>query len=237
MYANGPKIPTDGLVLCLDAGNIKSYPTSGTVWTDISRSNNDGILAGSVISGVFSGASFDAANQGSLYMRGDGFFDYVTVPFTNFQSAIASQAPNCSVSFWCNMENQPGENQDVLGFRDGIDFDFYFLVLANGNTEARLRNNTVITTLSTSFSNYFNKWTCVTMTATASLFSLYINGNLITSAGISGNFGAINTNFVIGLIQSTMFKGYISCVLFYKRALSAQEVAQCYNAYKGRYKL
>ena len=235
MYANGPKIPTDGLVLCLDAGNIKSYPTSGTVWTDISRSNNNGTLAGSVISGVFSGASFNAANQGSLYMRGDGFFDDVTVPFTNFD--VGNKAPNCSLSFWCNMENQPTLNQDVVGFRDGSDFDFYFLVLANGDTEARLRNNTVITTLSTSFSNFFNKWTCVTMTATANLFSLYINGNLITSAGISGNFGAINSNFRIGLIQSKMYKGYISSVLFYKRCLSAQEVLQCYNAYKGRYKL
>lgn len=235
MYANGPKIPTDGLVLCLDAGNIKSYPTSGTVWTDISRNNNDGTLNGSVISGVFSGASFNADNQGSLYMRGDGFFDDITVPSGNFD--IGNKAPNCSVSFWCNMENQPTLNQDVLGFRDAIDFDFYFLVLGNGNTEARLRNNTVVTSLNTSFSNFFNKWTCVTMTATASLFSLYINGNLITSAGISGNFGTIGSNFKIGLMQSKMYKGYISCVLFYKRALSAQEAAQCYNAYKGRYKL
>ena len=29
-----PHIVTDGLVLALDAGNTKSYPGSGTTWTD-----------------------------------------------------------------------------------------------------------------------------------------------------------------------------------------------------------
>jgi hypothetical protein len=31
-----PRTITDGLVLCLDAGNTKSYPGSGTTWTDLS---------------------------------------------------------------------------------------------------------------------------------------------------------------------------------------------------------
>ena len=34
--AYNPRIVTDGLVLCLDAGNSKSYPGSGTTWTDLS---------------------------------------------------------------------------------------------------------------------------------------------------------------------------------------------------------
>jgi hypothetical protein len=36
----GPDIVTDGLVLCLDAGNSKSYPGSGATWFDISGQNN-----------------------------------------------------------------------------------------------------------------------------------------------------------------------------------------------------
>ena len=31
----GPDIIEDGLVLCLDAANINSYPKSGTIWTDL----------------------------------------------------------------------------------------------------------------------------------------------------------------------------------------------------------
>lgn len=34
--AHSPRIVTDGLVLCLDANNIKSYPGSGTAWNDVS---------------------------------------------------------------------------------------------------------------------------------------------------------------------------------------------------------
>ena len=34
--SNGPKIVRDGLILCLDAADRKSYPGSGTVWYDLS---------------------------------------------------------------------------------------------------------------------------------------------------------------------------------------------------------
>ena len=36
-----PTIPTSGLVLCLDVGNPKSYPGSGTTWYDVSGNNNN----------------------------------------------------------------------------------------------------------------------------------------------------------------------------------------------------
>ena len=37
----GPKIVTDGLVLCLDAADKVSYPGSGTTWTDLSGNGNN----------------------------------------------------------------------------------------------------------------------------------------------------------------------------------------------------
>jgi len=39
-----PKIVTDGLVLCLDAANPKSYPGSGTTWFDLSGNGNNCII-------------------------------------------------------------------------------------------------------------------------------------------------------------------------------------------------
>lgn len=235
MYANGPKIPTDGLIVCLDAGNIKSYPTSGTLWTDVSRNNNDGTLFGSVVSGVFSGASFDAANQGSLYMRGTGFNDYITVPSGNFD--IGNKAPNCSLSIWCNGASVNFQNIDLAGFIDGVDFDFNLSINSFSNVVGSLRTATSTSSVGTDFTVFINKWTCFTLTATSNLLSLYTNGRLRNTAAVSGNFGSIGSDFRIGLMNNSMFKGYISSILFYKRALSAQEVMQCYNAYKGRYKL
>lgn len=43
-YRTGPKIQTAGLVLCLDAANIKSYSGSGTSWRDLSKSGNNATL-------------------------------------------------------------------------------------------------------------------------------------------------------------------------------------------------
>ena len=48
--SHSPKIVTDGLVLCLDAANAKSYPGSGTTWYDLSGNrtfnNGNGRIAG-----------------------------------------------------------------------------------------------------------------------------------------------------------------------------------------------
>ena len=41
---SGPEISNDGLVLCLDAANFKSYPGTGTTWTDLSGLGNNGTL-------------------------------------------------------------------------------------------------------------------------------------------------------------------------------------------------
>ena len=37
---HSPSIVTDGLVLCLDAANKRSYPGTGTAWTDLKGVNN-----------------------------------------------------------------------------------------------------------------------------------------------------------------------------------------------------
>ena len=42
--AYNPRIVTDGLVLALDAGNIKSYPGNGVTLTDLSGKGNNGTL-------------------------------------------------------------------------------------------------------------------------------------------------------------------------------------------------
>lgn len=44
-----PQCVQDGLVLCLDAANIRSYPQSGTVWRDVSGINTSGTLVDSPI--------------------------------------------------------------------------------------------------------------------------------------------------------------------------------------------
>ena len=62
-----PRIVTDGLVLALDAGNTKSYPGSGTTWTDLSGNGNNGSL--------LNGTGYSSDNLGVLSL--DGTNDYI----------------------------------------------------------------------------------------------------------------------------------------------------------------
>ena len=66
-----PRTITDGLVLCLDAANSKSYPGSGTTWTDLSGNGNNGTLV--------NGPTYSSSNGGSLVF--DGTNDYITSSF------------------------------------------------------------------------------------------------------------------------------------------------------------
>ena len=70
--AHSPRIVTDGLVLCVDAASKRSYPGTGTTWTDLKGGNN-GTLT--------NGPTFSSANGGSVVF--DGTNDY-----TNFGNIL-----------------------------------------------------------------------------------------------------------------------------------------------------
>ena len=57
----GPKVVTDGLVLCLDAADKVSYPGSGATWYDLSGNGNDGTINGATYSN--NEFSFDGTND------------------------------------------------------------------------------------------------------------------------------------------------------------------------------
>ncbi len=63
-----PNVVTDGLVFAVDAANKKSYPGSGTTWTDLAGSNNGALT---------NGPTFDSGNNGNIVF--DGSNDYVEV--------------------------------------------------------------------------------------------------------------------------------------------------------------
>lgn len=84
----GPKIVTDGLVLCLDAADRKSYPGSGTTWYDRSGNRNHGTIVGNPL--------YSNNNGGILTLNGD---DYVNL---NGGNAINNWNPdgiNASTSY------------------------------------------------------------------------------------------------------------------------------------------
>ena len=104
--SHSPSIVTDGLVLCLDAGNPKSYPGSGTTWTDLSGNGNNGTLV--------NGVGYDSDNGGSLSF--DGVNDYVTLGTPALMNGV--QVP-LTICLWARA-NSFGEYNTLWGVYSGI---------------------------------------------------------------------------------------------------------------------
>ena len=70
--------------------------------------------------------------------------------------------------------------------------------------------------------------------------SIYINGNFEKSTTISTDPPTTGNQYVSigasdGLTAANKYNGYVSTAMIYNRALSAAEVAQNFNAQRGRY--
>ena len=64
--SSGPDIIQDGLVLCVDASNSRSYPGTGTTWYDLSKNKYNGTLINEpyfVSDGPTSYFQFDGSNE------------------------------------------------------------------------------------------------------------------------------------------------------------------------------
>jgi hypothetical protein len=236
-----PKVVSDGLVLYVDAGNTKSYPGSGTVWTDLSSTQITGSLT--------NGPTFNSASGGSI--RFDGTNDYVDLG-TN--STLNFTGP-FSVSVWTNV-NLSGQSQyfvnrwtfgtgnfrqwSIDNIKGGIypapvQSLFHFRISSNG-TDA----GSVFISSSVSAS-YSNNWVNVCAIWDASFIYLYINGlsaNTRVSAPTMVSTSGQKT-FIGGSDTGTALppSGSIAITSIYNRALSAAEVLQNYNALKGRFNL
>ena len=103
-----PKIVTDGLVLCYDAANDRSYPNTGTTWTDLAGSNN-GTLT--------NGPTFDTTNGGSIVF--DGTNDRISIPsafgITNYTWEAVVKFDSLGWRTVFSQDNGSGTGRILLG--------------------------------------------------------------------------------------------------------------------------
>jgi hypothetical protein len=214
--AYNPKIVTDGLVLCLDAANPKSYPGSGTTWTDLSGLGTIASKAGSQsptyplynTSGYF---TFSGGIVGNNYSRFE-----VTTPTLSAISVVAFHYPT---------------QADGHVLRHTTDS---FQIGPNGYTAGTAYNNINIPG---DRSTPLNTWICDALTFSGTTLIGYRNGVQSGSASRSATTIAGGT-LRIGArsdAYAAHYVGNISVVMIYNRVLSAQEIQQNFNAHRGRY--
>ena len=231
---HSPAIVTDGLVLCLDAANARSYPGTGTTWTDLKKSNNATLT---------NGLTFDAENAGSILF--DGTDDYVNLNIGHLGAFLnpsnPSVYPEFSMFAWAKTDivarrqvfgdwNTNGSNQTcAIEFGGYSQPDSSINVLVGGGIPyVRLLDSYELDT-----------WYYLGFTFDGSYCYGYLNSQYKGSAGVGvqrttdsqssrlGTPGAVST--------SNTFSGHISNFSIYHKQLTADEVRQNYEATVGRY--
>ena len=215
---HSPSIVTNGLVLCLDAGNRKSYPGTGTTWTDLSGAGNAATILNQ-----------GADNAGTIYSSTNG--GYIT--FDGNDDRATSTLPaltSYTTSAWVRLRNFSGGERQLFQTANGIGLS----VLSN---RFMFYNGNVNSTIQTVVSNSWYNWVMTTTNTPSNSTKMFINN---VADGNWANYGAITAGN-IALAATNTIQRVLSCDIaifsIYNRALSAAEISQNYNALKGRYGL
>jgi hypothetical protein len=222
----GPRIVTDNLVLCLDAANPKSYPGSGTVWTDLRRNGNNATL--------YNGPTYSTENKGIITT--DGTDDNI---YISNNSTISSFTSDMTLNFLLKIIGN-GDYASLFGkqtddnWNDGFGAYFesgslYFFV----NDYAANRVGVATASISGSFMN-------LTFVKSGNTLYIYKNGALLASqASFLGNITNTSSSLTFGNTPSNNYPMNVSFsyISLYNAALSPTQILQNYNALKGRYKL
>jgi hypothetical protein len=239
-FYRGPNVVTNGLVLALDAANTKSYPGSGTTWSDLSGNNNIGTLT--------NGPTFNSANGGSIVF--DGVDDYTNISYNSNLNAST-----WTLSVWFKLN--PGYQElDAIISRTYYSPEFtinYFidcgLIVQNkfriGSYKFSPEANQNITS-STTVTSTIGKWTNIVGYRTSDFkVGVFVNGVSETESTFSSvdfsstnvnsgiTIGALNLNGTLGRFTN----GNVANTQLYNRALSSSEILQNYNAQKSRFGL
>jgi hypothetical protein len=233
-FVHSPKIVTDGLVLALDAGNVKSYPGSGTTWLDKSGFGNNGTL--------INGPTFNSGNGGSIVF--DGVDDYITLG-----DILDAGSGDYTFQTWSRSTFTNSVNKMIMDKRDGINRILLYSTSITGYVIAGIGDGSQIFIAIDDVNHRDGVWRnhVFTVSRSSNLLKLYRNGTNISSTDITG-LGTQNNSvdLVLGagyqfnstsLDSSYYWQGNIAMTQVYNRALTPPEVLQNYNATKGRFGL
>ena len=226
---HGAKEPlgvSSGLVLYLDAANARSYPRTGPTWFDRSGNGNNGTLEG--------GVGYSGSNFGSLTF--DGTNDYIN----GVHDATLNLTGDVTVELWFRL-TATVFNQDYIrifgkGNNDNRTWSLWYHVGNQQFLYQRYGSTNMNAVYSATVS--LNTWYHMVGTSSSNNHVLYLNGVSRATSSTGTTFASSTDPYTIGQgITNQYHIGNIAKAAVYNRALTATEIAQNYNALKGRYGL
>lgn len=226
-YQTGPRIVTNGLVFCLDAGDRNSYAGSGASWNTLINSNNATLVGSPTFNSNNAGyLSFASASSQYATATTPGDLSQWTVEtFVRFTSSFSTKVGSVitgqynlsnKLNFSIGTNNAPTNYNIAVGFFDGS-----------------WHNTTGV--------NYaLNTWFHIVGTYDGTTIRQFTNGSQVdtltyTGTPSSGGELRINRRWDDIVSSGNLLDTNIGVIRIYNRALSSTEISQNYNAIKGRY--
>ena len=226
-----PSIVTDGLVLCLDAANTKSYPGSGTTWTDVSGKGYDATLTSTNLS---NGPTFNSDYGGNIVFDGNTNGEEIT----GVHNSELNLRNDLTVECWFRRTSGRNDWVRIFGKGDSSNRTYGLWYHVNSNYFLYQRYGPSSFNIMPSKSVVLNAWYHMVGTSSGSNHTLYLNGVNVGTASNSSTFHSSTSPYKIGYGNThQIHKGNVSNCRIYNRGLSEAEVKQNYNAHKGRFGL
>jgi len=228
------RVNRDGLIVYLDSNNMNSYPGSGTTWYDLSGNGNHGTMTRMNSPSAGNTSGFDTTTGYMMFDRhlgaSDGTANNVVVIPNSSSIDECSCENGMTIEFWIN---ETSSVCTALTKWDGT-WEIYYCATLVFRTQGTGGSNG-----SSSFSSSPGNWRQIVATHDGTLRKIFVNGveglndiNVVTSQDYSNNIG-------VGAYEG----GAYSCIAampiyrLYNRALSPFEIAENFQAERGRFSL
>lgn len=226
--AYNTNIVRDGLVLHLDAANVKSYPGTGNTWYDLKLTTHTPSLT--------NGVSYSSLNLGRLGFDGINDVSVITTPYSSGVSGItwevwisAIRGAAYSTDYGYILHNNSVANTTGTSHLTiGIDAAGRYYGAFNGRYSVMF---------SDVIGSMFNI-VCLALVWDGNNQIFYVNGtqkaieatSTVTAYAIDTQTGVCNYKSLYRPVQSNLYS--IKC---YNKGLSATEINQNFEALRGRY--
>jgi|688.fasta_scaffold41933_2 hypothetical protein len=212
-------------VLYLDAGNVASYPGTGTVWTD---------LVGGKQFNLINSPAYNSGNGGKInFLAGAGQYAECNTSLTSL--------PEFTTSVWQNWDGvNTGEFPCILTeVYTGGAINYVMGKLQGGVAQSGYFNGGF--QISPQFTLSANTWYNIVTTCDSSqVVKVYLNNVLISTTPTTGSQPS-SSNAGIRLMRRWDFAefwgGFLSTVGIYDKALDSTQISSIWNATKSRYGL
>jgi len=213
------------LVLNIDAANIRSYPGTGNTCYDLSVRNNRGTL---------SSVSFAGSGGTSTFVF-DGLTSSINLGTTNG----GNQTTSWTIESWIK-PNSAGEGSAGRIFQHSSgSLTGYICALDNSAVTNGIKLNTyAVGGFTVRIGNCITNgvWQQVVWAFSPGLVTYYINGTAIGSSSTTSPASYTGSDYIGNDPGGTStFDGSIGILRLYGNTLSAEQVKNNYDAFKGRF--